>query len=50
MGTNHGHSTDATSIKQLESFHMRSPRSILNIRWQVKVMKIEVLDRAGHSA
>ena len=34
-------------IKQLESFHMRSLRSILKIRWQDKVTNIEVLDRAG---
>ena len=34
-------------LKQLESFHMRSLRSILNIRWQDKVTNIEVLDRAG---
>ena len=33
-------------LKQLENFHMRSLRSILNIRWQDKVTNIEVLDRA----
>lgn len=33
-------------LKQLERFHMRSLRSILNIKWQDRVTNIEVLDRA----
>ncbi|KAL6482392.1 hypothetical protein MHYP_G00104720 [Metynnis hypsauchen] len=33
-------------IKLLESFHIRSLRSILGIRWQDRVTNLEVLDRA----
>ncbi|XP_076036516.1 uncharacterized protein LOC143022261 [Oratosquilla oratoria] len=33
-------------LKQLERFHMRSLRSILNIKWQNRVTKLEMLDRA----
>ena len=33
-------------IKQLEGFHMRSLRSIMDIRWQDKVTNLQVLDRA----
>ncbi|KAL6475004.1 hypothetical protein MHYP_G00160440 [Metynnis hypsauchen] len=33
-------------VKLLESFHMRSLRSILGIRWQDRVTNLEVLDRA----
>ena len=31
-------------IKQLEGFHMRSLRSIMDIRWQDKVTNLQVLD------
>ena len=34
-------------IKQLEGFHMRSLRSIMDIRWQDKVTNLQVLDRAN---
>ena len=34
-------------IKQLESFHMRSLRRIMDIRWQDKVTNLQVLDRAN---
>ncbi|KAL8615669.1 hypothetical protein ACOMHN_034819 [Nucella lapillus] len=34
-------------IKLLESFHMRSMRSTLGIKWQDKITNLEVLDRAG---
>ena len=34
-------------IKQLEGFHMRSLRSIMDIRWQDKVINLQVLDRAN---
>ena len=33
-------------IKQLEKFHNRSLRMIMNIRWQDKITNLEVLDRA----
>ncbi|XP_076063461.1 uncharacterized protein LOC143038321 [Oratosquilla oratoria] len=33
-------------LKQLDRFHMRSLRSILNIKWQNRVTNLEVLDRA----
>ncbi|KAL6488465.1 hypothetical protein MHYP_G00022060 [Metynnis hypsauchen] len=33
-------------VKLLESFHIRSLRSILGIRWQDRVTNLEVLDRA----
>ncbi|KAL6487614.1 hypothetical protein MHYP_G00042400 [Metynnis hypsauchen] len=33
-------------VKLLESFHMRSLRSILGIRWQDRVTNLEVLNRA----
>ena len=32
--------------KQLERFHMRSVGSILNIRWQDRITKLEVMERA----
>ena len=34
-------------IKQLEGFHMRSLRRIMDIRWQDKVTNLQVLDRAN---
>ncbi|KAI8491112.1 PtdIns(3,5)P(2) sythesis regulation factor [Branchiostoma belcheri] len=37
-------------IKQLEKFHMRSLRTIMNIRWQDKISNQEVLDRAQSSS
>lgn len=37
-------------VKQQEQFHMRSPRRIMGIRWQDKVMDKEVLDRAKMSS
>ncbi|KAI8515959.1 hypothetical protein Bbelb_067720 [Branchiostoma belcheri] len=37
-------------IKQLEKFHMRSLRTIMNIRWQDKITNQEVLDRAQSSS
>ena len=45
MGANDGHYR--RHLKQLESYHMRSTRSILNIRWQDKLTNVEVLDLAG---
>ena len=33
-------------LKKLEGFHMRSLRSIMNIKWQDKITNLEVLDRA----
>ena len=37
-------------IKQLEQFHNRSLRSIMNIRWQDRVTNQEVLDRANSTS
>jgi exonuclease III len=37
-------------ISQLEKFHMRALRSILQIRWQDKVTNLEVLDRADSTS
>ena len=34
-------------IKQLEGVHIRSLRSIMDIRWQDKVTNLQVLDRAN---
>ena len=34
-------------IKQLEGFHMRSLRRIMDIRWQDKVTNLQALDRAN---
>ena len=36
-------------IKQLEGFHMRSLRRIIDIRWQDKVTNLQVLDRANNA-
>lgn len=37
-------------IKQLEQFHSRSLRMIMNIRWQDRITNQDVLDRAGSTS